>query len=173
MTFDFQLTEDDFVDAQRFHLRTYVLTKWKGRLLVFVFVLAIAGTIGAVAYALIDGDMQLMRQLSPFLLLVLLWLFLTVRVYWSGAIFRKKFRKFRALNDLQQVTLTESEILYTSVKGQSRIVWQGLEAAHESNGNFLFYTQPGLFYPLPKRVMQPEQIIACRELMLRVASHRR
>ena len=64
-----------------------------------------------------------------------------------------------------QLTLTESEILYTSANGQSRILWRAIERWQECKANFMLYTQPRLFHILPKRVMQSDQIAACRELL--------
>ena len=99
MTFDYQLTEDDFVAAQLCHIRNNFFKKRLGYVSIFIFSFAALASIVAEVYALIVRDMQLARELVPVAALLLVWLFFAARLFWFGAPFRKQFRKTRATAD--------------------------------------------------------------------------
>lgn len=160
MTFDFQLTEDDFVDAQLSYVRSQYRKPKTAIPLAMFALLAILGC----ALALFDPRSKSARQLAPMVILVIVGAAILAYLF-SGHPFRKQFRKIRALHMPLQITLTDSEIVYTSESGQSKTGWEAIERWQESKGSFMLFTQPRVFFIVPKRVMQPEQVVACRELL--------
>ena len=103
--------------------------------------------------------------MAPMTIVVMIVCLLIVWI-WSGLPYRQQFRKIRALQLPMQISVTDSEISYTSPNGQSKSLWAAIEAWRESKNIFMFYTQPNLFYVLPKRVMNADEITAFRELLL-------
>jgi hypothetical protein len=153
----FQLTPDDYVDAQRTHLRK-VLGK-KTILLFAIPTLALA----LYAWAFIHWSPQFFLQLKPFGYVALGVVFL-IAYFWSGFPFRVQFRKISALHSPYQVEAGPEGMNFTSVIGHTHQLWQGFEDFQESKRNFLLYTQRNLFFIVPKRALQPEEVSSFREL---------
>jgi hypothetical protein len=65
-----------------------------------------------------------------------------------------------------ELTIGEDEIAYKNERGDSRTKWSALEDWQESKSLFLLYPQPRMFFIVPKRVMQPDQIAALRESLI-------
>ena len=160
MTFDFELTEDDFVDAQLSFVRSQYQ---KPKVAIPLAIFALLAVVGCICL-LIDPRSQSARQFAPMVYLVIAGAAILTYLF-SGHPFRRQFRKIRALHAPLQVTLTDSEIVYTSENGQSKTNWGAIERWQESKGSFMLFTQPRVFFIVPKRVMQPEQIVVCRELL--------
>jgi hypothetical protein len=162
MTFDFQLNEDDFVEAQRNHLR-----KQYGKIrmvpLIGFSLLVVLGVIGGISW-LIDQKSGAAMQMAPLALFITI--FGSIVLWpWLGISFRRQFRKIRALQLPIHLDADENGILYTNGNGQSKSSWEALEDWREAKGCFMLYTQPNLFFVLPKRSMEPQQILAFRELV--------
>jgi hypothetical protein len=166
MTFNYQLNEDDFAAAQACHLRNY-LKKPTARILVAIGALMILSGAVVLVQALLAHNSRALLQIAPYTILVLVWLVWLTRMFSSGSMFRKQFRKIRSLQLPMQLLLTESELRYTSANGETTAAWHAIERWQECKLNFMLYTQPRLFFILPKRVMQPEEIAAMRELLAR------
>lgn len=164
MTFNYQLNEDDFAAAQACHVRSYY-KKPRARIFLAMAALMIFSGATVVIQSMLRKDTEALIRTAPFVVLGLLWIAWFARMLSSGSMFRKQFRKIRALQLPLQIVLTESGISYSSANGESRADWRAIERWQECKSNFMFYTQPRLFYILPKRIMQPEEIIATRELL--------
>jgi hypothetical protein len=162
MTFNFQLNENDFADAQRSHLR-----KRYGKVgivpLVGFGLLVVLGLVGGVSW-LIDQKSEAARQMAPMAILLVLFSLITLWP-WSGIPYRRQFRKIKALHLPIQISVTDTEISYASQNGQSKISWSAIEAWRESKSIFMLYTQPSVFSILPKRVLNADEITAFRELL--------
>jgi len=78
---------------------------------------------------------------------------------------RRRFRKIKALQLPVQINLDDEGIAYASANGQSKISWRAIEAWSESDRVFLIYTQPNLFYVVPKRVLVADPIAELRMLL--------
>jgi hypothetical protein len=165
MTFDFQLSEKDFIDAQRTHLRKRYAKAGIVSIVGFGC-LVLLGIVGGVLW-LIDRNSQIAKQMTPLTILVMIGCLLMLWV-WSGLPYRQQFRKIRALQLPMQISVTDTEISYESQNGQSKISWSAIEAWRESKSIFMLYTQPSVFSILPKRVLNADEITAFRALTSKV-----
>jgi len=162
MIFEYQLNEDDFVDAQRMHMR-----KALGRVSRAAFVLfgiIIVSAIVVTIYWFTRGSSEVGHQLQPFVLFVTVGV-LVILYIWSGIPYRRHFRKIRALQTPMKFAVNEDEVLASSARGEGKIAWTAFEDWRESKKNFLLYSQPNLFHVVPKRVMQSHQISVFRDLL--------
>lgn len=157
MTFDYQLTADDYVEAQRIHTRKH-FSKSVWVLVVFAFMIVL----GIVCFGLwVAGQKPpatTLWILDISLLGAYAWL-------WSGFAWRKQFRKIQALQAPLKMTVSDEGIFYESARGSSTTMWAAFEDWRESKTLFLFYPQPSMFFILPKRIMGPEQVSAFREVL--------
>jgi hypothetical protein len=165
MTFQFQLTADDYASAQLTHFRKAMApSKWRLVLnLVSLGVILIFGAFVGL-FALLGHDWQLIKDVAPSGYVFLFFLLLTLYV-WSGIPYRRQFRKLKALQRPMEIVVGDDAVSYTSAVGESKLRWEGFEAWRESKKIFLLYPQANIFVMLPKRVMQPDQIPAFREIL--------
>ncbi|HEY6304903.1 MAG TPA: YcxB family protein [Candidatus Angelobacter sp.] len=157
MKAEFQLTADDYVDAQRTHMRK---TLGKKKVLIFAFY-AFAGIL--YIWAFIDRSPQLFLQLRPFGYVALGSAVLIAGIC-SGIPYRWQFREIQALHSTFTIEAGPEGLNFTGARGQSQARWEAFEDFRESKTNFLIYTQPRLFFVIPKRALQPEDTKAFREL---------
>src|SRR5205807_9846503 len=107
MTFDYQLTADDYVDAQRIHTK-----KHYGKRGIWV--------LGALALIIILGIVSLglwiTGQETPAtsLWIIDISLIFTCVWLWSGVSWRKQFYKIQALQAPLRITIADDAILYES-----------------------------------------------------------
>ena len=83
----------------------------------------------------------------------------------TGFFYRKRFQKIKAFKMPMEVKVEDEGITYTSAHSQSKLLWSAFEKWLESGKNFLMYTQPNLFFIVPKRALSEEQISAFRDLL--------
>src|SRR5262249_55632025 len=162
MNLQFQLNENDYVDAQLAHMRKSLAARssfslWAGG---FIIIL----TTIAVIVGLIDGSTEFGRQLAPMGGLVLLVVFMILYIR-SGIPYRRQFRRIKSLQMPMQLVIGNDEIAYTNANGQSKMLWSTFEDWRESKISFLLYSQPRLFYIVPKRAIPADQIPAFRSLL--------
>jgi hypothetical protein len=162
MTLDFQLNEDDYVDAQQTHLRKS-LRGLSGILPAIFALMALLGIIGLVFW-LIQPSNEMGRQLAPMSGFVVLVITMGFYVR-SGLLYRRQFRKIKALQRPMQMAFDNDEIVYTSPTAQAKILWSAFEDWRESKNSFLLYPQPRMFYIVPKRAIQADQIPAFRSIL--------
>jgi hypothetical protein len=159
MTFNYDLTADDFVQAQHLFLRKTLGKRFGLVLIVFVF-LVILGIY--CLWGWLSGKNPPATGLwaaDVGVLFTYVWI-------WSGIPWKKEFRRTRALHSSMELTVGEDEIAYKNERGDSRTKWSALEDWQESKSLFLLYPQPRMFFIVPKRVMQPDQIAALRESLI-------
>lgn len=156
---EFQLTSDDYAEAQLDHF-TKVQAK---KLILYILVLG-AALVGFLLIALTDPARR--DQMVPawiFLGIVLLfWILLRSKVF-----YRMQFNRTKALHGPIHFEASDGGVVFRSPRGESTTKWEGLEKWRESKGSFLLYTQPRLFFVVPKRVLDIDQVTALRELLSR------
>jgi YcxB-like protein len=157
MRTEFQLTVDDYVDAQRTHLR-----KALGKKLIVPFIFI---GLSALVYvwALIHPSQQLIAQLRPMGYFTLSLAFLCAYVG-SGLPYRMQFRRTPALHLPFKIDAGPEGITYTGPNGHSQTLWRGFVDFRESRKSFLMYTQRNLFFIVPKRVLGAKEISDFRNL---------
>jgi hypothetical protein len=154
---EFQLTSDDYSEAQVSHL-SKVLGKRFG---LTVFVL---GTALAVTLLIARMDPAKARQMIPSWI-VFAGLLLLMVLLRSGMFYRMQFNRTKALHQPIHFEAGDGGVVYRTSRGESTTKWEGIEKWRESKGNFLLYVQPRLFFVVPKRVLDVEQIAEFRELL--------
>jgi hypothetical protein len=157
MKVEFQLTADDYADAQWTHAR-----KSLGKLpIVALIFIGLSGMV--YVWGLFHPSLQLVAQFRPMGYLALLLAILGFYL-WSGLPYRMQFRKTPALQSPFQVEAGPEGITIIGVNGHSYRAWQGFIAFRESKKSFLLYMQRRAFFILPKRASQPEELSSFREL---------
>ena len=154
---EFQLTSGDYAEAQLDHF-TKVLGK---KLILYIFVLGAAAVV-TLLIGLTDPAKR--REMLPawiFFGAVLLVLFLLR----SKVFYRMQFNKTKALHGPIHFEAGESGVAFRSQRGEGTTRWEGFEKWRESKGSFLLYTQPRLFFVIPKRVLDVGQVVAFRDLL--------
>jgi len=137
---EYQLTEDDWVDAHFAHMRTRygmlgVIPAPVLSAVMFVVALAI------VAYLIV------VSKDSP-----ISWVLVSVGAFvlfplgilsylWSGIPFRNQFRKTKSLQALGQIEIDDEGITYNSSASQAKTHWTYFEKWRESEQAFLLYFQ--------------------------------
>ncbi len=159
MIVEYQLNEDDFVDAQFAHLQK----RWGRLRIVSSVVWSCLGIVGATAWLL-----WLSRQPREMKLVQIASVAVGVGMaihFRQSARFRRQFRKIRMFQDLQRIVVDSKEVLFTNSRGEGRVLWTAFEDWRESPRCFLLYTQPNLFFIVPKRAIQADQTGVFRELL--------
>jgi len=153
----FQLTSDDYAEAQVSHL-SKVLGQ---RLGLAVFVL---GTALVITLLIARMDPAKASQMVP-TWIVFAGILLLVVLLRSGMLHRMQFNRMKALHQPIHLEAGDGGVIYRTSRGESTTKWEGFEKWRESKGNFLLYVQPRLFFVVPKRVLNEEQVAEFRELL--------
>jgi len=90
---------------------------------------------------------------------------LLVVLFRSGVLYRMQLNRTKALHQPIHFEAGDGGVIYRTSKGESTTRWEGFEEWRESKGSFLLYVQPRLFFVVPKRVLNVEQVAAFRELL--------
>jgi hypothetical protein len=153
---EFQLTSDDYVEAQNSHARFF--GKWLG-LGALVLGAALAITV------LIAGmDPTKTQQMIPVWVTFGAMLLVVILVRF-GTFYRMQFNRLKGLHAPIHFEAGDAGVVYRTSKGESTTKWEGFENWAESKGSFRLYVQPRLFFVVPKRVLDGEQVAALRELL--------
>jgi YcxB-like protein len=136
---EFQLTQDDYVEAQLGH---------HGRMLGKIFIpgVVVLGAAFAVTLVIALTDPWTMSQLVPSWIF-LAALFLLVVLLRSGMLHRMQFNSLRALHGTIRFEARECDIVYSTETSESTTKWEAFERWEESKGGFLLYIQPRLYLP--------------------------
>jgi hypothetical protein len=156
---EFQLTSDDYTEAQFSHSnRIFGKTFVSGILLLSP---ALALVVTMLIYYMDPAKGSRLVPLWIFLGALLL-LMILLR---SGALYRIRFNRIKALHEPIHFEAGDSGVVYRTSRSESKIKWEGFERWRESEGSFLLYLQPRAFLLVPKRVLKTEQVTALRELL--------
>jgi hypothetical protein len=154
---EFQLTRDDYAEAQVSHIRK--ILGYKLGLAALVLGAALAITV-AIAWM----DPANIRQLVPswiFFAAMFLFAFLLR----SGLLYRMQFDRMKSLHDPIHFEAGDAGVVYRTTTGESTRKWEGFEKWGESAGSFRLYVQPRLFLLVPKRGLGEGQKAALRQLL--------
>jgi hypothetical protein len=158
---EFQLTQDDFVEAQMGHYG------WILRM-IFLPGVVVLGAAFAITLVIALTDPGTTSQLVPSWIF-LAAMFLLVVALGSGMLprmlHRMQFNRLRALHGPIRFEAREGDIVYCTETSQSTTKWEAFVKWKESKGSFLLYIQPRLCLLVPKRVLDGAQIAAFRELL--------
>ena len=160
----YQLTEDDFVDAHFAHMRNRY-----GML--GVIPPPVLSTVMFVVALAIVVCLMVAKKDSP-----VSWLFVSVGAFvlfplgilsylWSGIPFRSQFRKTKSLQAPGQIEIDDEGITYTTADSQGKTHWTYFEKWRESQQAFLLYFQKAMFFIVPKKLLLSEDVPALRELL--------
>lgn len=154
---EFQLTSDDYVEAQASHTRHAF-----GRR--FALIAVVLGTALAITVLIAFMDPTKTRQMVPS------WMgfgamLLFLMVLRSGILHRMQFNRIKSLHEPIHFEAGEDGLVYRAGRSESTTRWGGFEKWSESKGSFRLYVQPRLFFVVPKRVLDNAQVAAFRELL--------
>jgi hypothetical protein len=155
---EFQLTSDDYAEAQVAHLTTVL-----GRRFVLGICVLGLGLAVTLIIALTDGAR--IHELLPS------WIFfgamfLLLFVLRSKVLYRMRFNRTKALHESIHFEAGDDGVVFRTKRGESTTKWEGVEKWWESKGIFLLYLQPRLFFVVPKRVLDIKQVVAFRALLM-------
>ena len=157
----FALTADEFLAGQRIYNR-HIASAWNRyvyRLLVPAGILFIV--VGAAGFA-IGFPMGLS-------ILIFTWgaFLITERtIFWLRKM-RKEFTQYPPGAWDQIMELDDDKVLVQSTVAKAEISWERFSRFAENDKIFFLYTPPRAFYPIPKRVLSPEDTDRLRELLQR------
>jgi len=154
---EFQLTSDDYAQAHATHLAN-VLGK---RLILATFVL---GSALLVTLFITLTDPAARPEILPAWIFLVGMLLLAVLLR-SKALYRMQFKKVKALHEPIHFEVGNNGVVFRNRRGVTTVNWEGLEKWRESKSSFLLYVQPRLFFVVPKRVLDIDQVAALRELL--------
>jgi len=154
---EFQLTQDDYVEAQLGHLSNRLRK-------LFTVGLPVLGAALAITVVIRLMDPAKTRQLIPS------WIFLgavllLMGLLRSGMLQRMQFHRLKAPHQLIRFEAGDGGVVYRTSQSESTTKWEAFEKWQESKKSFLLYVQPKLFFVVPKRVLDLGQVTALRELL--------
>ncbi|MCU1253698.1 MAG: hypothetical protein JWQ49_6727 [Edaphobacter sp.] len=157
MRIEYQISEDDFVNAARLAMRKrsafagYRIYLWP----VLGAVLILFGTIAAIGKREVSGLWPVVLWGSILLALPMLW----------GFQFRRVYRKSPMLQDRRTLEIDNTSRHFTSPSSDGRTGWHTYIKFAESNETFILFQQGNqIFIPVPKRELSPLQIDELRSL---------
>ena len=112
---------------------------------------------------LVQPTTQAGKDLLRFLGLVLLWIVLLwVFPRWN---MKRQFRNQPGAQGPRTVIFEADGAHWRWDGGSSDVAWKNYIRWVEGKGQILFYTSPACFNILPTRGLQPEQMVALREML--------
>jgi hypothetical protein len=160
MIVNFQFTLDDYHNAFGAHYRkgASAFMRWMLKLVLVIGVLLLLVS----ALFVITGQRALGVVLPP-LLLGAFWTWIGMgKTYQLSA--RNQFAKNPALRGPRRVEFNDDGVTTDAGIASSQARWKAYLRYVESKDTFLLYTSPACFVIVPKRVLQPEQVIELRRL---------
>jgi hypothetical protein len=160
MQINYQLSEDDFVEAYGVHRDRTAFKKWSMRLFIALIVFM---SVVVFAAALVDHSQQAAKNLFLFTVLLAFWI-VTLSAFprWN---MRRQFRKQPGAQGPRTVTFEADGAHWRWDGGSGDIAWKNYTRWVEGKNQILFYTSPACFNILPTHGLPPEQILDLRELL--------
>jgi hypothetical protein len=155
----YSITADDYVQAQRAHLRrkgaprfSYLLSR---------IVMPIAFLVVLLVSILRPEEFQ---TLMPGLLFTGIF---SAIIFAHPFLWRRQFAKIPPSQMQVTAEFSEKEVHFQSAKTDSVAQWEHFVGWRESRDLFLLYQRTNLFNMVPKRAFTPEQLTEFRELLAR------
>lgn len=153
------ITADDYLQAQRLHIRPRLRFLVIGLVVAALFVLALAHS----AIAALRGSGS---AVTP-VLLILCFSYLALLYFVLLPLqARRIYRQQKTLHVAQTFLVDESGLGVRSELGVATLPWHMLHRWKENRHLFLVYHAPNLFTPLPKRLLSPEQVLSLQGVLV-------
>jgi len=170
MRFEYELTRQDYIDFNVYHLKnssTFKRSLFINRYLTALLLLIAPIVLARVTY------IPLRHLLAAFAVIAALWVILYPRYCMSAVVKRISEMvdegKNRDILGKHCLTIDEEGITERSENGDSRISWAGVERMRESERHFFIYIGSAMAYILPKSILKDEN---AREEFSRLLSRR-
>ncbi|HET9284776.1 MAG TPA: YcxB family protein [Candidatus Angelobacter sp.] len=162
MLIEYEISEQDFVNAQRLAFRNLptrvssflfrLVPFWGLLMLVFVTLSATQPRFHLHSTMIVPVLFGLLFLFSP-------WLFT-----WAQ---RMLFRRTQTLHGRRTLTVDEAGLTFTSSASSSQLEWGSFQKFVEDDTVFDLYLSSSVFHIVPKRELSPEQITELREAFTR------
>ena len=156
----YELTEKDFYGSIIAHRNRSTFTKWTFRVMLTIAFLAAALAITALV---LRPTSETLSNAAPLLVIVLLWVLCKWGSPWWTA--RTQFRKQPSAQGPRTLQLDSIGVHWRWDGGTADIEWKNITRFLETRNEFLLYTSPAAFNPVPKRALTSEQISQLRSLL--------
>jgi len=155
MRISYQITRQDFIDAQLLHRKRQSFVRWMTVAMVGVAFLGVLGWVFA-------RDPRMREQLFPLLVLPGVWLL----AFWvlPYLIWVRVYEKDRRFQGQFEAEISEEGISIKSSFSDSSLYWNAFTRFLESNTIFLLYQSGQLFVLFPKRAFGLGEADQFREL---------
>lgn len=153
MEVTYHLTEEDYLQFNRFHIRNsktfkraLVIQRVTGPI-IFLLMAFIFSSIGNLSFATL---------LVPFIILSVLWIVFYPKYFYASVIrnTKKVIKEGKTGGDLlgkHQMILNETGIIDLTENGETKVVWSGILELKEDEYNIYVYNSSVSAYILPKR----------------------
>lgn len=158
MQIDYEMSEQDFMEAQKLALRHLPNRsgRWIVRSLPF---LGLFICLAALWKVVRSGYMWNSNVILPFGF----GLFFLLSPWLMNQANRKMFRRNPIFQGQRSVTVDETGLIFTSPTASVKIKWDSIQNTVEDNTTFVLYQGGVVFHILPKRQLSQEQISELRD----------
>jgi hypothetical protein len=159
ITIQFEWTLDEFLEGQRVFNRRLAPTLVRMNHLLAIPVGILLLVDAAAGFAL--------GWSKPLCLLFLFFgvYLLSFRLVLGPRKLKAEYARYPSLD--RTMTFDEDRICVQTSLGNSQIDWSDVARFVETKNIFVLFAPPGIFWPIPKRVLSPEEIAELRELFRR------
>ncbi len=151
LTISYQLTEADYIDAQRMHAwRNYkpstaaFVMQWSPYLGVVFLLMA--------SVILLNGGPEWLAWIE-----LVGGLYMTLSGVLARYLLGRRFRATHAAVTTTTIRFDDDVISVEGPKASSRIDYSGIQNIVQTRGNIMLYLAPAVFIPVPRRALTPEQ----------------
>jgi len=159
MRIEYEISEQDFLDAQKLAMRNLPkrTTRWIFRILPFWGLFLLLGVIGWPVY---QGSLVWKTELAVpvgFAILCLLspWLLKIAQ--------KKAYRKNPALHGKRTMEVTQTGLNFSGTNYSSQLKWDFFIKYVEDEKVFVLYQSNQIFHPIPKRTLSADEVSVLRE----------
>jgi YcxB-like protein len=157
ITAEYQLTADEFAEAQAGALRSVL-----GRKIWFLYLLMSTLPVG-LAFTLL-GDATLAQQFRPAMILgAAATLFFALNQ--TGVWHRAQFKRNKALQAPTRLRADNLALSLANSRGNSTTNWTSFTIWKELQSSFILYPQKGIMFIVPKRAFAAESLDGFRKLL--------
>lgn len=160
MEIRYNLDEEDYLAFNSFHVRSSKM---------IIKALRVQQFLGPVIFFLVPvvfaglGDESFPALMFIFLLASVLWVWLYPKFFWRSVMSRTKKALKEGKNEgvygPHSMWLTEEGVREVNTKGESSVIWSGIEQLKEDKANFYLYTSAFGAYILPKNQLADEAAV--------------
>ncbi len=151
----YQVTEDDYINAQRLHRQRSSRWAHFGRWIMVLIGLAFAGLslFTKLWWGVVVG---LVYATMPW------WMHRLI----SEPLARRQYRKYPAIHQPQTLGVNDNGVVCSSIAGESRLTWNLITRWTQDDNYLLLYVQPRLYFIIPKRADNAGTVIGRLQQLL-------